>query len=135
MPTVKTVNLNFFDAEVTALYCKVHIYSPAVIRPMSDSMELSKLLDSTGQKSIFQNWNLVIDPNREMETKVTLNTDAYKWDGKVLKTKDGTTDVANLADIFKADGSLITPADDAAAQKQQKALDAIAKAYGYRRIY
>ena len=66
-----------------------------------------------------------------METKVTLNTDAYKWDGKVLKTKDGTTDVANLADIFKADGSLITPADDAAAQKQQKALDAIAKAYGY----
>lgn len=66
-----------------------------------------------------------------METKVTLNTDAYKWDGKVLRTKDGTTEVANLADIFNQDGSLITPQDDAAAQKQQKALDAIAKAYGY----
>ena len=52
-------------------------------------------------------------------------------DGKVLKTKDGTTEVANLADIFNRDGSLITPQDDAAAQKQQKALDAIAKAYGY----
>ena len=49
----------------------------------------------------------------------------------MLKPKDGSRDVADLADIFKADGSLITPADDAAAQKQQKALDAIAKAYGY----
>ena len=94
-------------------------------------MELNKILDSTGAEIDISKLKFGNRSQQKMETKVTLNTDAYKWDGKVLKTKDGTTEVANLADIFNQDGSLITPQDDAAAQKQQKALDAIAKAYGY----
>ena len=94
-------------------------------------MELSKLLDSTGEEIDISKLEFGNRSQQKMETKVTLNTDAYKWDGKALKTVDGTTEVANLADIFNADGSLITSADDAAAQKQQEALDAIAKAYGY----
>ena len=127
----KTVNLNFFDARGYSYTAKFTFKQSGGDKSNEYSMELSKLLDSTGAEIDISKLKFGNRSQQKMETKVTLNTDAYKWDGKVLKTKDGTTDVANLADIFKADGSLITPADDAAAQKQQKALDAIAKAYGY----
>lgn len=127
----KTVNLNFFDARGYSYTAKFTFKQSGGDKTNEYSMELSKLLDSTGAEIDISKLKFGNRSQQKMETKVTLNTDAYKWDGKVLKTKDGTTDVANLADIFKTDGSLITPADDAAAQKQQKALDAIAKAYGY----
>lgn len=127
----KTVNLNFFDARGYSYTAKFTFKQSGGDKTNEYSMELSKLLDSTGAEIDISKLEFGNRSQQKMETKVTLNTDAYKWDGKVLKTKDGTTDVADLVDIFKADGSLITPADDAAAQKQQKALDAIAKAYGY----
>ena len=127
----KTVNLNFFDARGYSYTAKFTFKQSGGDKTNEYSMELSKLLDSTGAEIDISKLEFGNRSQQKMETKVTLNTDAYKWDGKVLKTKDGTTDIADLADIFKADGSLITPADDAAAQKQQKALDAIAKAYGY----
>ena len=127
----KTVNLNFFDARGYSYTAKFTFKQSGGDKTNEYSMELSKLLDSTGAEIDISKLEFGNRSQQKMETKVTLNTDAYKWDGKVLKTKDGTTDVADLADIFKADGSLINPADDAAAQKQQKALDAIAKAYGY----
>lgn len=127
----KTVNLNFFDARGYSYTAKFTFKQSGGDKTNEYSMELSKLLDSTGAEIDISKLEFGNRSQQKMETKVTLNTDAYKWDGKVLKTKDGTTEVADLADIFKADGSLITPADDAAAQKQQEALDAIAKAYGY----
>lgn len=127
----KTVNLNFFDARGYSYTAKFTFKQSGGDKTNEYSMELNKILDSTGAEIDISKLEFGNRSQQKMETKVTLNTDAYKWDGKVLKTKDGTTDVADLADIFKADGSLITPADDAAAQKQQKALDAIAKAYGY----
>lgn len=127
----KTVNLNFFDARGYSYTAKFTFKQSGEPNTNVYSMELTKLLDSTGAEIDISKLEFGNRSQQKMETKVTLNTDAYKWDGKVLKTKDGTTDVANLADIFNTDGSLITPADDAAAQKQQEALDAIAKAYGY----
>lgn len=127
----KTVNLNFFDARGYSYTAKFTFKQSGGDKTNEYSMELNKILDSTGAEIDISKLKFGNRSQQKMETKVTLNTDAYKWDGKVLKTKDGATEVANLADIFKADGSLITPADDAAAQKQQKALDAIAKAYGY----
>lgn len=127
----KTVNLNFFDARGYSYTAKFTFKQSGGDKTNEYSLELNKILDSTGKEIDISKLKFGNRSQQKMETKVTLNTDAYKWDGKVLKTKDGTTEVANLADIFKADGSLITPADDAAAQKQQKALDAIAKAYGY----
>lgn len=127
----KTVNLNFFDARGYSYTAKFTFKQSGGDKTNEYSMELSKLLDSTGAEIDISKLEFGNRSQQKMETKVTLNTDAYKWDGKVLKTKDGNTEVANLADIFNADGTLITPKDDAAAQKQQKALDAIAKAYGY----
>ena len=127
----KTVNLNFFDARGYSYTAKFTFKQSGGDKTNEYSMELNKILDSTGKEIDISKLKFGNQSQQKMETKVTLNTDAYKWDGKVLKTKDGTTEVANLADIFNQDGSLITPQDDAAAQKQQKALDAIAKAYGY----
>ena len=127
----KTVNLNFFDARGYSYTAKFTFKQSGGDKTNEYSMELNKILDSTGAEIDISKLEFGNRSQQKMETKVTLNTDAYKWDGKVSKTKDGTTDVANLADIFNTDGSLITPADDAAAQKQQEALDAIAKAYGY----
>lgn len=127
----KTVNLNFFDARGYSYTAKFTFKQSGGDKTNEYSMELNKILDSTGKEIDISKLKFGNRSQQKMETKVTLNTDAYKWDGKVLRTKDGTTEVANLADIFNQDGSLITPQDDAAAQKQQKALDAIAKAYGY----
>ena len=127
----KTVNLNFFDARGYSYTAKFTFKKSGGDKTNEYSMELNKILDSTGKEIDISTLEFGNRSQQKMETKVTLNTDAYMWDGKVLKTKDGTTEVANLADIFNRDGSLITPQDDAAAQKQQKALDAIAKAYGY----
>lgn len=127
----KTVNLNFFDARGYSYTAKFTFKQSGGDKTNEYSMELNKILDSTGAEIDISKLKFGNRSQQKMETKVTLNTDAYKWDGKVLKTKDGTMEVANLADIFNQDGSLITPQDDAAAQKQQKALDAIAKAYGY----
>lgn len=127
----KTVNLNFFDARGYSYTAKFTFKQSGGDKTNEYSMELNKILDSTGAEIDISKLKFGNRSQQKMETKVTLNTDAYKWDGKVLETKDGTTEVANLADIFNQDGSLITPQDDAAAQKQQKALDAIAKAYGY----
>ena len=127
----KTVNLNFYDARGYSYTAKFTFKQSGGDKTNEYSMELNKILDSTGAEIDISKLKFGNRSQQKMETKVTLNTDAYKWDGKVLKTKDGTTEVANLADIFNQDGSLITPQDDAAAQKQQKALDAIAKAYGY----
>ena len=127
----KTVNLNFFDARGYSYTAKFTFKQSGGDKTNEYSMELNKILDSTGAEIDISKLKFGNRSQQKMETKVTLNTDAYKWDGKVLKTKDGTTEVANLADVFNQDGSLITPQDDAAAQKQQKALDAIAKAYGY----
>ena len=127
----KTVNLNFFDARGYSYTAKFTFKQSGGDKTNEYSMELNKILDSTGKEIDISTLEFGNRSQQKMETKVTLNTDAYMWDGKVLNTKDGTTEVANLADIFNKDGSLITPQDDAAAQKQQKALDAIAKAYGY----
>lgn len=127
----KTVNLNFFDARGYSYTAKFTFKQSGEPDVNVYSMELTKLLDSTGAAVDISALNFGNRTQQKMETKVTLNTDAYMWTGTKLQTKDGTTDVADLADIFNADGSLITPADDAAAKKQQEALDAIAAAYGY----
>ena len=127
----KTVNLNFFDARGYSYTAKFTFRQSGEPDTNVYSMELTKLLDSTGAEVDISALDFGSRTQQKMETKVTLNTDAYAWNDTKLQTKDGTTDVADLADIFNADGSLITPADDAAAQKQQQALDAIAAAYGY----
>ena len=126
----KSVNLNFFDARGYSYTAKFTFKQSGEPNTNVYSMELTKLLDSTGAEVDISALDFGNRTQQKLETKVTLNTDAYKWNGPVLQTKDGA-DVVDLANVFNPDGSLITPADDAAAQAQQEALDAIAAAYGY----
>lgn len=128
----KTVNLNFFDARGYSYTAKFTFKQSGEPNTNVYSMELTKLLDSTGAEIDISALDFGNRTQQKMETKVTLNTDAYKWDGTMLKTKDGTKDIADLTKIFNADGSLIDTSNNAtAAKEQQEALDAIAAAYGY----
>lgn len=128
----KTVNLNFFDARGYSYTAKFTFKQSGEPNTNVYSMELTKLLDSTGAEIDISALDFGNRTQQKMETKVTLNTDAYKWDRTMLKTKDGTKDIADLTKIFNADGSLIDTSNNAtAAKEQQEALDAIAAAYGY----
>ena len=137
----RVVNLNFFDALGYSYTAKF------VFRQSSDpseySMELSKILDSTGaevemtdeiKKAVFGNsdGSMAI---QKINTSVALKT-GYSWNSKTeLINADGT--VADLTKIFGTDGKVLTAtasstqAEIDAAAEAQKELDALAAAYGF----
>ena len=129
----KTVNLNFFDARGYSYTAKFTFKQSSGTASNEYSMELTKLLDSTGaeidiSKVKFGDNNTT----QTLQTPVTFAGDTYEWDGKHLKTKADKKVVADLSAAFNADGTLIdTSNDEAAAKAQQETLDAIAAAYGY----
>lgn len=128
----KTVNLNFFDARGYSYTAKFTFKQSGGDKTNEYSMELNKILDSTGKEMdisgiTFGEQNL----EQTLSSKLSLNTDSYKWDDatKTLQTTATPPEtVAELDKIFK-NGALITDQDKA--EEVQKNLDAIAKAYGY----
>ena len=128
----KTVNLNFFDARGYSYTAKFTFKQSGGDKSNEYSMELNKILDSTGKEMdisgiTFGEQNL----EQTLSSKLSLNTDSYKWDDatKTLQTTATPPEtVAALDKIFK-NGALITDQDKA--EEVQKNLDAIAKAYGY----
>ena len=128
----KTVNLNFFDARGYSYTAKFTFKQSGGDKSNEYSMELNKILDSTGKEIdisgiTFGEQNL----EQTLSSKLSLNTDSYKWDDatKTLQTTATPPDtVAELGKIFN-NGALITDKDKA--EEVQKNLDAIAKAYGY----
>lgn len=128
----KTVNLNFFDARGYSYTAKFTFKQSGGDKTNEYSMELNKILDSTGKEIdisgiTFGEQNL----EQTLSSKLSLNTDSYKWDDatKTLQTTATPPEtVAELDKIFK-NGALITDKDKA--EEVQKNLDAIAKAYGY----
>ena len=128
----KTVNLNFFDARGYSYTAKFTFKQSGGDKTNEYSLELNKILDSTGKEMdisgiTFGEKNL----EQTLSSKLSLNTDSYKWDDatKTLKTTATPPEtVAALDKIFK-NGALITDQDKA--EEVQKNLDAIAKAYGY----
>ena len=96
----KTVNLNFFDARGYSYTAKFTFKQSGGDKTNEYSMELNKILDSTGAEIDISKLEFGNRSQQKMETKVTLNTDAYKWDGTMLKTKDGTKDIADLTKIL-----------------------------------
>ena len=128
----KTVNLNFFDARGYSYTAKFTFKQSGGDKTNEYSMELNKILDSTGKEMdisgiTFGEQNL----EQTLSSKLSLNTDSYKWDDatKTLQTTATPPEtVAELGKIFK-NGALITDQDKA--EEVQKNLDAIAKAYGY----
>lgn len=128
----KTVNLNFFDARGYSYTAKFTFKQSGGDKTNEYSLELNKILDSTGKEIdisgiTFGEQNL----EQTLSSKLSLNTDSYKWDNatKTLQTTATPPEkVAELDKIFK-NGALITDKDKA--EEVQKNLDAIAKAYGY----
>lgn len=128
----KTVNLNFFDARGYSYTAKFTFKQSGGDKTNEYSLELNKILDSTGKEIdisgiTFGEQNL----EQTLSSKLSLNTDSYKWDDatKTLQTTATPPEtVAVLDKIFK-NGALITDKDKA--EEVQKNLDAIAKAYGY----
>ena len=128
----KTVNLNFFDARGYSYTAKFTFKQSGGDKSNEYSMELNKILDSTGKEMdisgiTFGEQNL----EQTLSSKLSLNTDSYKWDDATKTLQPTATPpetVAELGKIFK-NGALITDQDKA--EEVQKNLDAIAKAYGY----
>lgn len=128
----KTVNLNFFDARGYSYTAKFTFKQSSGTASNEYSMELTKLLDSTGAEIDISKVKFGDNSTQTLQTPVTFAGDTYEWDGKQLKTKADKKVVANLSAAFNADGSLIDTSNDAAkAKAQQETLDAIAAAYGY----
>lgn len=128
----KTVNLNFFDARGYSYTAKFTFKQSSGTASNEYSMELTKLLDSTGAEIDISKVKFGDNSTQTLQTPVTFAGDTYEWDGKQLKTKADKKVVADLSVAFYADGSLIDTSNDAAAAKaQQETLDAIAAAYGY----
>lgn len=128
----KTVNLNFFDARGYSYTAKFTFKQSSGTASNEYSMELTKLLDSTGAEIDISKVKFGDNSTQTLQTPVTFAGDTYEWDGKQLKTKADKKVVADLSLAFNADGSLIDTSNDAAAAKaQQETLDAIAAAYGY----
>lgn len=128
----KTVNLNFFDARGYSYTAKFTFKQSGEPNTNVYSMELTKLLDSTGAEIDISKVKFGDNSTQTLQTPVTFAGDTYEWDGKQLKTKADKKVVADLSAAFNADGSLIDTSNDAAAAKaQQETLDAIAAAYGY----
>ena len=123
----KTVNLNFFDARGYSYTAKFTFKQSGGNATNEYSMELSKLLDSTGKEiDISQVTFGDKDLSQTMSASVKLNTDSYRWDQAQLKDAIGNV-VADLANIFDNNGDYKTDDPEAV----QNNLDAIAKAYGY----
>lgn len=129
----KTVNLNFFDARGYSYTAKFTFKQSSGTASNEYSMELTKLLDSTGAEIDISKVKFGdVNTTQTLQTPVTFAGDTYEWDGKQLKTKADKKVVADLSAAFNADGTLIdTSNDEAAAKAQQETLDAIAAAYGY----
>lgn len=128
----KTVNLNFFDARGYSYTAKFTFKQSSGTASNEYSMELTKLLDSTGAEIDISKVKFGDNSTQTLQTPVTFAGDTYEWDGKQLKTKADKKVVADLSAAFNAEGTLIdTSTDEAAAKAQQETLDAIAAAYGY----
>lgn len=128
----KTVNLNFFDARGYSYTAKFTFKQSSGTASNEYSMELTKLLDSTGAEIDISKVKFGDNSTQTLQTPVTFAGDTYEWGGKQLKTKADNKVVADLSAAFNADGTLIdTSNDEAAAKAQQETLDAIAAAYGY----
>lgn len=128
----KTVNLKFFDARGYSYTAKFTFKQSGGTASNEYSMELTKLLDSTGAEIDISKVKFGSNSTQTLQTPVTFAGDTYEWDGKQLKTKADKKVVADLSAAFNADGTLKdTSNDEAAAKAQQETLDAIAAAYGY----
>lgn len=132
----KVINLNFFDALGYSYTARFVFKQSGDINQYS--VELSEILDSTGANvdiSGVEGTLFGTAGSKQMVSgKVSFDTTNYKWAGQKLMR--GNTEVANLSDIFVANGggdlnALTANGTSLTTSTVQEQLDEIAKAYGY----
>ena len=142
----KVVNLNFYDA-------LGYLYTAKFVFKQSDdvheySLELSKILDSTGKEVEITDEQLKAlfgtATTQEKAGKVAFDNSTYEWNGKQLINSATGEVMADLAQMYagavlndKDTECTLTWTDKEDNQQKSKTatvqeqLDAIAKAYGY----
>ena len=125
----KTVNLNLYDALGYEYTARFNLKSTNTDGEFS--AELTKLLDSEGNEIDISGVDTLFGTNTSVvdKTPVTFNSKAYSWDGKVLKSADGTKTIIDLATLdFTAKA---TDADLTNYKALMAGLDKVAAAYGF----
>ncbi len=130
----KAVNLNFYDDLGYSYTAKFVLKQSAGVNEYS--VELSKLLDATGNEIDLSGFTFGAMSTQAKEASVVFNNDAYMWNTTgILQTKNGE-DVVNIAELFDtATGKMKELTAEATVNGElatvQDGIDAIAKAYGY----
>ncbi len=124
----KAINLNFYDALGYSYTAKLVIKQSAVDNEYS--IELSKILDANGEELDIEGVTFGAATSQKVNSTVTLDATAYKWENNELQTIAGAT-VCNLADLFAATATMEDPQLNTEDADAMAALDELAKAYGY----
>ncbi len=124
----KSINLNFYDALGYGYTAKLIIKQSK--EDNQYSIELSKILDSTGKALDIDNVTFGTNTSQNINNTVTLDATAYKWESNILKTLGGS-DVCDIAQIFDASANITNPVLNTADPAAMEALDKMAKAYGF----
>ncbi|MCM1325466.1 MAG: flagellar hook-basal body complex protein [Bacteroidales bacterium] len=131
-------NLNFFDALGYSYTARIVFKQNGGLvsgEPAGYSVEVTRLLDSTGQEVDISNLTFGSTTTQAKATSLGFNSNAYRWDdtGKILQDAAGN-DIVNITDLVTAGiDSRNEPltVNGNANGTVQEALDEIAKAYGY----
>ena len=125
----KTVNLNIYDSLGYEYTARFNLKSTNTDGEFS--AELTKLLDSEGNEIDISGVDTLFGANTSVvdKTPVTFNSKAYSWDGKVLKSADGTKTIVDLSTLdFTATAK---DADLTNYKALMAGLDKVAAAYGF----
>ena len=132
----KTVTLNFYDNLGYSYTAKFSIKKSDSATESEYSLELDKIIDSVGKEVDISGLGFGSLTTQAKKAAISFDSLTYNWggtNGDQLRLADGTTVVADLADIFDSNGAL--NALDAATSITDVTvgdmLDEIAKAYGY----
>lgn len=124
----KAINLNFYDALGYDYTAKLVIKQSSLTNEYS--IELDKILDAAGNEIDLTGVVFGSATNQKVNNTATLDATAYKWNGTTLQTASGT-DVCVLANIFDTAASTAAEPVFKTDEDTTKALEELAKAYGY----
>lgn len=131
----KTVSLNFFDALGYSYTAKFTFRRSDVEKNNEYSMELAKVVDSTGKEVDISALTFGQASTQASTQKVSFDKTAFKWDGNRLQSVDGNTTYADASLLLDGSGNLQSRDFEVQLNGQTTTvgamLDNIAKAYGH----
>jgi len=132
----KTVTLNFYDNLGYSYTAKFSIKKSDSATESEYSLELDRIIDSVGKEIDISGLDFGSNTSQAKKAALSFDSLTYNWggtSGNQLILADGTTVVADLADIFETTGALkaLDATTSITGVTVGDMLDEIAKAYGY----